>query len=286
MIQAPGVELTVSRATAWSAEGPLAERALAFARRFAESTPELTWPCHIAISRGAPEHAGLGTGTQLGMAVAHALARAAGLNHLDAPTLAARIGRGERSGLGIYGFAQGGFLVEAGQRAPGKIAPLAARLTFPVNWRILLVLPPCGSGLHGTAERLAFARLNTSSTSWTDALCRLVLLGMLPALIEADYETFGEALHDFNARVGEAFALVQGGTYADLRIAEIVRFVRDQGVRGVGQSSWGPAVFVVVADEERGDQLAQRLRSQFELQGNEVILTRARNRGADVSGEW
>ena len=71
---------------------------------------------------------------------------------------------------------------------------------------------------------------------------------MVPALIEKDLEVFGEAVYDFNARVGEAFAPVQGGIYADSRIADVIGFVRRQGARGVGQSSWGPAVFAVVDD--------------------------------------
>src|SRR5262249_6171933 len=124
MIDAPGIELTVSPSATWQADGPRAERALAFARRFAEATPEVNRPCHVTIARGAPEHVGLGTGTQLGLAVANAITWTAGLKFLDNEVLAKRIGRGERSGLGVSGFAHGGFLVEAGQRKPGTIGPL------------------------------------------------------------------------------------------------------------------------------------------------------------------
>src|SRR6185437_1004041 len=90
----------------------------------------------------------------------------------------------------------------------------------------------------------AFSRLTAapSDPARTDVLCRLVLLGLLPALVERDADAFGEAVYEFNARVGEAFAPVQGGVYASARIAELVAFVRGQGVRGVGQSSWGPKI--------------------------------------------
>src|SRR5262249_25557204 len=67
MARDPGVTVAVRAAPAWSAEGPLAERALAFARRCSAI------PCHIVVERAAPEHAGLGTGTQLGLAVARAV---------------------------------------------------------------------------------------------------------------------------------------------------------------------------------------------------------------------
>jgi beta-RFAP synthase len=283
MIEAPGVCVAVEPADTWSAEGPLADRALDFARRFgATQPPEARRPHRILVERSSPEHMGLGTGTQLGLALARALAISANSDDTDAIALAARIGRGQRSGLGIHGFAQGGFLLEAGRRERITIAPLVARADFPETWRLVLVLPPWGTGLHGRAELEAFAHLRAPPATETDALCRLVLLGMLPGLIERDLATFGEALLEFNARVGELFASVQGGTYSSPRTEEVIRFVRRQGVKGVGQSSWGPAVFAVVADADQGEDLARRLRQRFLLGPDEVLCVCAANHGATV----
>src|SRR5262249_38997419 len=144
---------------------------------------------------------------------------------------------------------------------PGAVAPLLARVAFPEEWRVVLVLPPWGRGRHGIEESEAFQRLAGRSVplETTDRLCRLVLLGLLPALRERDLEAFGEALYDLNARVGELFATVQGGVYAEARVVELVAFVRRQGVRGVGQSSWGPAVFAVTTDADRAEDLASRI---------------------------
>jgi beta-RFAP synthase len=282
MIDDPGLQLTAAPASTWSAEGPLAERALAFAKHYAELAGEMSAPCHIALQRAAPEHAGFGTGTQLGLAVARALAETSKSSIPDVAILAQRVGRGQRSALGVHGFAQGGFLVEAGQRQPDVISPLVARVAFPEGWRIVVVLTRGTSGLHGASEKQAFARLTTPTMATTDALCRLVLLGMLPALIERDIRAFSEALFDFNARVGEAFAPVQGGTYANSRIAEGVRFIRDRGVHGTGQSSWGPAVFAIVADEDQANILARRLQQRFNLEADDLVVTCARNRGAEI----
>jgi beta-RFAP synthase len=282
MVQAPGLELAAAPAANWSAEGPLAERALAFAHQFARSLP-VAFPHRLVVVRCAPEHAGLGTGTQLGLAVARALAEGHGLD-LSAAELAQRVGRGRRSALGVHGFAQGGFLVEAGKRAGEAVAPLAARRDFPEAWRVVLVLPPWGQGLHGPAEGRALEGLHERAwpLAQTDALCRLALLGMLPALAEGDLRGFGEALYDFNRRVGEAFRPVQGGTYTHPRAAEVVAFVRQQGVAGVGQSSWGPALFAVVGDAERAADLRRRLCERFGLADTEVLLTEACNRGAEI----
>lgn len=296
MIAQPDLCLSVEPASSWSSEGPLAERALAFAQRFAEAScreenRDRLPPHHVRIERAMPEHAGLGSGTQLGLSVARALAASWGLR-CDLAILARRTGRGLRSALGAYGFEHGGLLVEAGKRTTEDLAPLVARQPFPEDWRVVVALPSVwgkgsAAGLHGRGEVQAFARLTSDPAvvERSESLCRLVLLGLLPALIERDVTTFGEALYEFNARVGEAFAPVQGGVYAGSQVAELVAFVRSQHVRGVAQSSWGPAVFAVVADEEQAQSLAARLRQRFALEDAAVWLTAACNHGSTLKKE-
>src|SRR5262249_34279802 len=108
MIEEPGVSVSLQPAESWSAEGFLAERALAYAKQIA-----LALSCpqrfQLNVEASAAEHVGLGTGTQLGLAVARALALVCGHKKLDAVELAYRLGRGKRSALGVYGFARGGF---------------------------------------------------------------------------------------------------------------------------------------------------------------------------------
>src|SRR5262249_41658067 len=150
MVQKPGISLRLQPAPAWSAEGPLAERALAVARSVGEVLPAGTvLPHHIVIQHAAPEHMGLGTGTQLALAIAAALARSSGLTDIKVTDLALPIGRGNRSSVGIHGFLQGGFLVAGGKRDADSVAPLVARAEFPAQWRIVLVLAPWKPGLSG-----------------------------------------------------------------------------------------------------------------------------------------
>lgn len=280
MIERPALRLTAVPAPTWSAEGPLAGRALEYARRFEASLPAgVLAPQHLSIEEAPPEHHGLGSGTQLALAVARALAGAAGLPAEDAAGLARRVGRAGRSALGLYGFDRGGFLVEAGRRHPDGPAPLAVRQDFPEPWRIVLVLPAAPAGLHGDREHLAFAERDAGAGE-TDALCRLVLLGLAPAVAERDFVAFAQALGDFNARAGAPFVRAQRGTYAHPRVAEMIAWIQGQGFPGAGQSSWGPAVFAVAADPDRADVLGRTLRQRYGLDAGGVIVTRAANQPA------
>ncbi len=286
MIDKPGVQVSLTPARVWSAAGPLADRALSYARDFCRNSPDLSQQAfHIAVESCAPEHAGLGTGTQLGLAVAKALAMASAKPEWDAATLAQRIGRGQRSGIGIHGFQHGGFLVDGGKKAATCVAPLIVRHDFPADWGVLLILPGDTRGIHGPQEREAFAQLAQAKMSdqETAVLCRLVLLGLLPALLECDLQSFGEALFEFNCRAGEMFKQWQGGVYASPRTAAIVDFLRQNGVAGVGQSSWGPAVFAI-HEAERGSELAKSVRKEFVFAPDEVLVCHAAATGAQASG--
>jgi beta-ribofuranosylaminobenzene 5'-phosphate synthase len=276
MLQEPGIDLTITPATAWSATGPNGPRALSFARHFCASL-SLAQSFRLHVERCPPEHVGLGTGTQLGMAVARALALAIGQADMDTAQLAAHVGRGLRSALGIHGFAQGGFLVEGGKAPHTLIAPLVCRQPFPADWHIVLIVPRGVQGAHGSDEKQAFAQLATALPR-TEALCRLVLLGMIPALVERDLDAFGEALYDFNARAGEMFAPWQGGRYAHPHTASLIQSLRARGLRAVGQSSWGPTVFAIAGAAEAREVRAALLRDVYSP--DEVIVTQAANTGA------
>lgn len=287
MIEDPGLELHLAPAAQWSASGPLAQRAIHLGQSFATTVQSHSssplCPCDIRLIQAPPEHVGLGTGTQLAMAIVHGLARLWRL-HLDLPTLAQAAGRGQRSALGIHGFVHGGLLVEPGKLPSESVSPLVARLEFPEPWRILLAIPHCPQGLHGSLERQAFAALaqQHSESAHTEVLCRIVLLGLLPTLVAGDCDLFGEALYDFNQRVGAAFVAVQGGLYSCEQTAAVIAFLRSEGIKGVGQSSWGPAAFAVLPDPSQAEHTARRLCDHFGSSFGQFSVTRAANHGAAV----
>jgi beta-RFAP synthase len=287
MIARPGLRLRAEPAAEWSASGPLARRVLEFAHIY--HAHQAADPLRFSVLSAPPEHSGFGTGTQLGLAVVKLITTAMKRPDLPVTMLGLAVHRGRRSSIGLHGFAQGGLLVDAGKRPPTEnfislFAPLIARARVPEAWRVVLAIPYGDQGWHGRREQQAFDLLGMAALdpAMTDRLCRLTLLGMLPAVIEKDVDAFGEALHEYNALAGSMFAEAQGGTYAGPQVAAVVEFLRGLGVKGVGQSSWGPTVFAIVGDEDRASFLAERLKRQMPLKEDEVIVTVPLNEGARV----
>src|SRR5262249_35589082 len=140
MISEPAITVSIEPHSKWSAQGPMSEKALAAAREYMKSVPEMS-PQRIHVETSALPHIGLGTGTQLALAVAKALAVACGHNDWDSVELARRAGRGPRSGVGVHGFQHGGFIVEGGKHDQSQLSPLLAHCDVPEGWRVVLALP-------------------------------------------------------------------------------------------------------------------------------------------------
>jgi beta-RFAP synthase len=109
----------------------------------------------VEVQQAMPPHSGLGSGTQLALAVATAVrrlhARPAGPDDLRAD--AAVLERGARSGIGIGLFSQGGLVVDGGRGDLDQPPPLLMRSAVPEAWRVLLLLDRARQGLSGQQER-------------------------------------------------------------------------------------------------------------------------------------
>jgi beta-RFAP synthase len=231
------------------------------------------------VHRAIPAHSGLGSGTQLALATARALAalfeRPAGV-----AGLAEAMGRARRSAIGTWLFEQGGFLLEGGRSVDGhRPAPLLFRRAMPAEWRCVVAIPDIPPGLSGSAEEQAFRGLPPPPAALAGRVSHLVLMGLLPALVEEDLTAFGSALNQIQQLVGEMFRPVQGGRFAHPLVAELVEELQAGGAAGAGQSSWGPAVFGVVRGDEAARGLARRIEEHLGERGV-VLQTPFDNRGA------
>jgi beta-RFAP synthase len=283
MVDRPGLELRISLADRLCTCGPLAGRVGEFARRWALFQSRGEEPnCRIEVVASPRLHVGLGVGTQLGLSVA------AGLNALLArpPTcteeLAQSVGRGLRSSVGAYGFVQGGLIADRGKLPREPLAPLDCRLDVPPQWRFLLIRPRRGRGLWGETERRAFAELPAVPVDSARRLRREVHDRMLPAAERGAFEDFSESVYRFGRLAGLCFAQKQGGPYNGPHLCRLVERIRSLGVRGVGQSSWGPTLFAVLPDNQMAGALARELARQVGDADIELQIAAPQNVGARV----
>lgn len=289
MIDSPGVKLTALRGDRDEVIGPkfLASRVQKLMANYRQHLPENRQPprCQIEIHQFIPPHQGLGSGTQLGLAVGKALSVLAGEDELSPMHLAQRVGRGARSALGLHGFQQGGFLVDGGKSHLEEVGTLVSRNEFPEEWRIILVSPSAEMGLSGTDEQTAFHQLPGMSEALTNRLCRLILMELLPTLVERNFAAFSEAVYEYGEAVGMYFAPIQGGLLASPQMGELAMHLRERGILGVGQSSWGPTLFVFQESPSEADRLLHELREDPAAANCQLRIARPLNQGAAVQME-
>jgi len=274
--------VTVRRALRNEAAGSDAERALRHTDVMQQHLG-IGEALQVSVDATVPPHAGLGSGTSIALAVAAAVRTLHG-RALDIASDAVRLGRGARSGLGIGLFRDGGLVVDGGRGPATRVAPIIARLPFPDQWRVLVLLDPTRQGTHGHDEIEAFAALPEFPEAIAAHLCRLVVMKVLPALAEQDLAGFGAAIAELQQRLGDYFSPRQGGSrFTSPQVAACLDQLGREGAHGIGQSSWGPTGFAFAVSEIEADRLVGVARRHDSSVGLDIRVCKGLNRGAEIT---
>lgn len=271
----PVTKLHAWRADGLSAEGPGSDRALKIATNLALAL-KIKQGMRIELSEAIPEHAGLGAGTQMSLAIGMAINRLFNLD-LTVNDIVLHTERGARSGIGIGAFTHGGVIIDGGRGSNEGVPPVIARTEFPEDWRIILVFDRNSAGVHGATEIEAFKTLPTFPAEDAAMLCRHVLMQALPALAEKDLSAFGAAIRALQVKTGDYFAPVQGGRYASKEVAAVMGWLDRHQTQCFGQSSWGPTGFAIFANEWQANDYLLKLQAEFPA--IEFMLCKGRNSG-------
>lgn len=235
----------------------------------------------IEVLEEIPPHTGLGSGTQTALAVAGGISRIYDLDS-GAEENAAVLGRGKISAVGTHLFKHGGFILEGGRKSSGGISPLLARYDFPEKWAFTVVTPQIEAGLSGAVEENALRQTKGEAEN-TEKISQITLMQLLPALIEEDLASFGDAVYKIDQITGNYFKKVQNGIYREKTIKTVVDYMMENGAAGCGQSSWGPTVYAV-SEKIECERLARNVKSflkDAKIKA-QVSCTKARNKGAMV----
>jgi beta-ribofuranosylaminobenzene 5'-phosphate synthase len=283
-IDYPNVVLEAEEANGFSVVGEQTELVRVLAKRFSE-TYKVQPRAHLLVRQTIPEHVGLGSGTQLALAVAVALAK---LSKIESSTqeLASVMERMQRTGVGTTIFERGGFVVDGGKPLKNgsatKSPPLIFDRPFPADWYFVVAIPRGAEGLANDAEKTAFNRLPRMPAEDVGRICRLIMMKLVPSLVEHEIEDFGEALTEIQVTIGDYFAQVQGGRYSSPATADTIKFMQQIGACGVGQSSWGPTCYGLF---RKDDAEEAKFRVQAFLKngvGGQAFKAEANNRGAYI----
>jgi beta-ribofuranosylaminobenzene 5'-phosphate synthase len=275
-IDAYQTAVTLSAQTQQSAVDPWASKIL---QRHLQSI-EVSESLDLSIQQAIPRHNGLGSGTQMALAIG------ASVNTLfnrsvNASKIAAIHQRGARSGIGIATFEHGGLVIDGGRGQETMVPPLLARHSFPQAWHFLLIVDHSQDGLHGVGEKSAFQQLPPQSLPATHEIQHKLLMQGLPALVEHDFHGFSDfigALQTYNA---DYFGPAQGGAYASQSVASILNALKQQGYRGLGQTSWGPTGFVLLPSRADAVKMQAELSSAKDKHLS-FIVTAAMNDPAHI----
>lgn len=239
----------------------------------------------IDIKKSYWNHIGLGSGTQAALAAGTAISRLYGLD-ISPREIAAKVGRGGTSGIGIGSFEKGGFLLDGGHRMSAKKAflpssfsmgvppaPLLLNYAFP-GWDIVLAIPPL-KGAHDLYEKDIFAKVCPIPLREVEELCHIILMQLLPSIVEKDLDTFGRAV---NAIQEVGFKKREVGLQPGAR--ELIKIMVEAGAQGAGMSSFGPTVYAITDSPDKVISAIKRYRPECT-----VIKTKARNTGAEIKYE-
>jgi len=250
----------------------------------------------VTVEETLPRHVGLGSGTQLALAVLAAVARTHGRDP-QVRERAPKLGRGGRSGVGVATFESGGFLLDSGHpterftadrpdRGAWSVPAVAASHEVPDHWRFVVVLPDADPGRSGDGEEASMRSVvERADPGLADEIAAVVTRRVLPAVAEGDVEAFGAAVAEVGRLNGAWYADEQGGIYRPPVGELVAELSGSAAIAGAGQSSWGPAVYAVTTEEcaAAAREEAHAALSAAGVSGD-VLVAEPRNRGAEIDG--
>jgi predicted sugar kinase len=184
------------------------------------------------------------------------------LPELDARQLASLAGRGLRSAVGLQGFLTGGLILDEGYQTTEATRPIDTQyLALPDAWRVVLVRPANSAGVSGDQESHLLDDIARAENPHRDEMHRIAahVMSYITRCPQPDFAAVMEPLEAYMQLAGALFANQQGGMYNGPIVANAAAEASRVGLRGVGQSSWGPTIFGFSPDDRSARNIVEQL---------------------------
>ncbi|MFX1419071.1 MAG: beta-ribofuranosylaminobenzene 5'-phosphate synthase family protein, partial [Promethearchaeota archaeon] len=249
---------------------------------------------HFNLKRYFPSHVGLGSKTQLSLAISTAITKLKNIDHLTHQDLTKLVERGGTSGIGWKGFKTGGFILDGGHDfGKGKeketFLPSSASISanpaltifrheIPENWRFVLVIPNVKKGAFGDEEISVFQNYAPIPRSEVNEVSHQVIMKILPGIIKNDLFCFGEGLKRIQSIGFKKIEIeLQHQTVKDL-----LNFFEDYGLKAYGMSSFGPSVVAIVESDSEAETLLREVQKNQKNRGGHIYICKPNNKGAKI----
>ncbi len=233
----------------------------------------------INVKEAYEEHIGLGSGTQLSLAIAKGICEVYGIEK-SVYDLARMVGRGGTSGIGVNAFNYGGFILDAGHSkkikkdflpsSASKAPPPKILIRYDFPWDVVLVIPKNKTKVYGGREVDIFRKYCPIPIEDVRKLSHIILMKVLPSIVEEDIESFGSAINEIQ-NIGFKKIEVQ---LQNNDVKNILKICQENSY-GAGLSSFGPTIYCIaekeIVDILKGDKRIEK-----------IIVAKPKNKGADV----
>jgi beta-ribofuranosylaminobenzene 5'-phosphate synthase len=249
---------------------------------------------HFNLKRYFPSHVGLGSKTQLSLAIATAITKLKNITHLTLEDITKLVERGGTSGIGWRGFNTGGFILDGGHdfgqgKEKENFLPSSAstsanpaltifRYNIPEHWRFVLVIPNVKKGAFGDEEISVFQNYAPIPRDEVNEVSHQVIMKILPGVIKEDLECFGEGLRRIQS-IG--FKKIEIDLQHD-KVKELIKFFDDYGLKAYGMSSFGPSVVGIVESDLEAETLLREIQKNQKNVGGHIYICKPNNTGAKI----
>ncbi|MFX1366025.1 MAG: beta-ribofuranosylaminobenzene 5'-phosphate synthase [Promethearchaeota archaeon] len=249
---------------------------------------------HFNLKRYFPSHVGLGSKTQLSLAIATAITKLKNFTHLAHKDLTKLVERGGTSGIGWKGFKTGGFILDGGHdfgigkeketflpsSASTSVSPAITifRHDIPENWRFVLVIPNIKKGAYGDEEISVFKNFTPVQRSEVNEISNQVIMKILPGIIKKDLTCFGEGLNKIQSL---GFKKIEIELQHKV-VKDLLRFFEDYGLKAYGMSSFGPSVVGIVESNSEAEILLREVQTAQKHRGGHIYICKPNNTGAKI----
>ena len=249
----------------------------------------------ISVLETISRHIGLGSKTQLALALADGISRLLKLEGtpLSKEVLASVVKRGGTSGIGVTSYFNGGFIIDGGHDyGEGKEkysflpssasnaapAPVLFRDELPEEWRFVIAIPSLIQGAHDAEEVKIFKECCPVPLNDVEKLAHIILMKMMPAVKRKNFDDICDCVNFFQTIGFKKNEIdLRGQLYRN-----IITTWQEAGAPCAGMSSFGPALYTLAKDVDQANDLKRIIDDIMNEQGGLSFVTRMQNSGASI----